>query len=175
MTPTGLVQRVTTKYFLDYVLPPLPSGLTADDMLSTIRRYGKKSQRLITRRSRWRGFPLDPVFDTRDKQSLFVHLAVVIDAISRAAAAAGHVSTTKLVQHLVEPTQGVKDTTLPNGCMVSRDSDGEAWEDVAAFGWYSKSAECADSFEVSLCSYCLICTNCARRLFDGSEEALRMA
>ena len=148
VTPTGVVQRVTTEYFLNHVLPPLPSGGTADDMLATIRRYGKKNRRFITKRGRWRGFPSDPVSDTRDKQSLFVHFAAVVDAISKAGAATGHVSNAKLIQNLAELTEETKATMLPNGCVVPTGSDGVTWENIAAFGWYSKSADRVHSFQV---------------------------
>ena len=149
VTPMGLVQRVTTDFFLEHVLPPLPSGLTAKDMLTTIRRYGKKSQRAITRRGRWRGFPTRPASDTRDEESIFAHFAAVIDIISRAGSSGGRALTAKFVQHLVVPTEGFDHATLPNGCIVSASSDKETWEDITALGWYSKFADSMDSFQVS--------------------------
>ena len=156
VTPVGRAQRVTTSYFLDNVLPPLPSELAVTDILASIRRYGKKSQRLITQQGRWRGFSEDPAKDTRDKQNIFVHFAAIIETISRAGAARGQTSNAKLVQRLVrraEVPEEPDETTLPDGCIVPIGSDKETWEDIAAVGWYSKAADSAQAFKVSVPIY----------------------
>ena len=171
VTPSGVMQRVTTEYFLGHVLPQLPSGLTADGMLATIRCYGKKSWRIITQRGRWRGFPSDPVLDTRDKQSLFIHFAAIVDAIFRAGSDCGYASNFEFVQHLVQEQEEPDAATLPDGCVVPLGGDRETWEAIAAFGWYSKSADCEHSLQVSLSAFHLIRTHTARRPSNGFNRA----
>ena len=118
----------------------------------------------MTRRRRWRGIPIDPMYDTRDKQSLFVHFAPIVDAISRAGTARGHVPNAKLVQHLAEEANEPSDVMLPDGCIVPVGSDGENWEDITALGWYNKFGDCRDYFEVSLHMLYSAHANPARRL-----------
>ena len=147
--PWGRAQRVAPTYFLDHILPSLPSGLSVDDMLASIRRTGKKSQRFITRCGRWRGFSQNPASDTRNKESMFAHFAGMVDAIARAGVARGAQSTMRLAQHLGQEEAPLNDSTLPDGCIIPAGGDNETWEDIAAIGWYSKSADATSTAAVS--------------------------
>ena len=138
VTPSGLAQRVTTEYFLEHILPPLPSELTSTGILTSIRHYGKKSQRLLTQRGRWRGFSTTPASDARDKHAIFVHFAAIVEAIFKAGRDRGFVLNAKFVQHLNHEDKELDSTQLPDGCITSMDGDGKTWEDVAVVGWYSK-------------------------------------
>ena len=118
---------------------------------------------------------MDPVSDTRDKQSLFVHFAAVVDTISRAAEDHGFVLSSRFVQHLDHDEEEPDAATLPDGCVVALGDNANSWEDRAAFGWYSKSANCIHSFKVGLRACRLICAHLVRRLPNGFNKALLMA
>ena len=114
-----------------------------------MQRFGKRSRRLITRCGRWRGFPQSPASDTRKKQAMFVHLAAIIAAIIKAGGTQGFTATMQLAQHLTQVDGSDDAATLPDGCIVPSGNDKDAWESVAAIGWYSKSAEPVHTYTVS--------------------------
>lgn len=75
-TPIGPAHEVPVEYFLRHVLPPLHHELDASQILRTLQstRNGA-SNRPITRRDRWRGFPVDPAQSTDSTTRIPQHLA----------------------------------------------------------------------------------------------------
>ena len=152
-TSTGVAQRVTTQYFFEHVLPALPAGLAVNDVLTTLRRSGKRSHRIITQRGRWRGFSEDPDDDTREKHANFGHFAAIVNAISVATTSRGHAPTMQFTQHLSEQVDEATDAPLPDGYTTPVGAAGKTWADIGVVGWYSQSDDCANTYKVSTCPF----------------------
>ena len=45
VTEFGTIGRLSIKYFTDHIFPPLPKGLDGNEVMKTLKRTGKNSNR----------------------------------------------------------------------------------------------------------------------------------
>lgn len=157
-TPLGRATRVSIAYFLDHVLPPLPSTVDPDEVLAKMQRAGKKAGRPITKAGRWWGFATDPARADRCEETSFVHFADMVRAVAKASASNGTNTPRKLLHN---PRQGTwshlrQDADLPDAYVVSHETSqqGAEWADVCVAGEYRKRNRDLDRDVVRARDFC---------------------
>ena len=142
-TNFGTIGRLSIEYFTEHIFPPLPEELDVDEVMTTLKRMGTKWRRPFAKNGRWRGFAAKaPGDDDRTKEEGFRNFPDIVEAICKAGMSKGCQPTMKLVQNTKDEDDGDAihpEDTLPDGCIVPRDSDGPVtWDDVGAIGWYRR-------------------------------------
>lgn len=78
-TPAGTATVISLTSFFTHVLPPLRHGLNAEHTVKTLQSPSSKA---ITKRGRWRGFPVDPHASLLPAERLLTHFQAAFDNIT---------------------------------------------------------------------------------------------
>ena len=173
-TPEGNAVPVSTQWFLDHVLPPLPSDVSAQRVLQKWKAAHKKSssQKPITNHGRWKGFTKDPSLSSASPRSTFKHLCSIVDSITKATSTTTSERTRYLHINPAPVPMLMSDRrdndSLPDAFFVSRDTEGELdWSDVQVVGEYRKFNRYGDAKCVS---YQITLSNTPSDLQDALEH-----
>lgn len=157
-TPAGEAIQVTTREFLDTILPPLPGKLDANLVLRRWKRCYKNSssQKPITLKGRWRGFPQDPAASPRSTKTSFKYFVDVVNAI-RMASTTEMAGVSRRLQNNPHPVEMTSCDTrdynsLPDAFLVSSTEKGTQnvdWWDVEVVGEYNKTEDEGEIIEAS--------------------------
>lgn len=156
-TPAGKAVQVTASHFLNTILPPLPEKLDVNQILKRWKRCYKKSssQKPITLRGRWRGFPQDPAASRSSRKTSFKHLLDVFNAIRNASTVEPAAASRRLQNnpHPVEMSScDTRDyNSLPDAFFLScaKEPQQADWWDVEIVGEYNKTNDEVEIQEVS--------------------------
>ncbi|KAJ3557297.1 hypothetical protein NM688_g1545 [Phlebia brevispora] len=164
-TPRGTPYEVPLESFIKSVLPPLPSGLVVDEVIRKLEKTGKKSssQKPITRKGRWRGFPVDPESTRVPEETCLRNLEPVFRSILKAAATkTGRRSSLRFQNNPVCVTWSLDRTwdTFPDA-FWSRES-GCSWYDIAVSGEYKKKETNSEEHDNAI-KVTMSMLNCMRR------------
>ncbi|KAJ3557299.1 hypothetical protein NM688_g1547 [Phlebia brevispora] len=164
-TPRGTPYEVPLESFIKSVLPPLPSGLVVDEVIRKLEKAGKKSssQKPITRKGRWRGFPVDPEATRVPEETCLRNLESVFRSILKAAATkTGRRPSLRFQNNPACVTWSLDRTwdTFPDA-FWSRES-GCSWYDLAVSGEYKKKETNGEEHDNAM-KVTMSMLNCMRR------------
>ncbi|KAF7794453.1 hypothetical protein EIP86_005587 [Pleurotus ostreatoroseus] len=141
-TPTGDATKVTLPFFLNHILPPLPTGLVPTEIVDMLAASpGNSSRKPITAKGRWRGFAQDPADLWQHGNESFRHLKGVVHSILKVS---GHSSSIKFHQTRtgLSSRRGRRDEYLPDALLL--DGHELGWNSIAAFGELRKGSTSED-------------------------------
>lgn len=143
-TDLGPATVLSTRYFLDHILPPLHPAIDLDEVIEKLKTCGKKSQHAITKAGRWWGFPKDPEVVRRHIKSsaAYKHFPRIIQAIADCGAPEGVEPNLQIVLNpeYQNITERRNEASLPGAYMVPPEkiASGGRWTDISIIGEYDK-------------------------------------
>lgn len=147
LTPFGHATLLPVESFLQHVLPPLPDRISPAQTLGNLVLTAGKSptQRSITQKGRWRGFPADPAKTKTTQRKVFRNIQNVFSAILQASGSS--VAPVSFL-HNSPPSQTNarrNAKSFPDLCIAHGDN---TWASMLTFGELRKTSTQQDIHEV---------------------------